>query len=224
MYSAKSASGKILYWWLEQTKLLKSAMRFSEWSHEFEETFRYSREFIVDGLTYDPQKYHTYKFVRHPAMRAASAFVHLLMFPGSFGLLPEKGKYSISFLEFLDMLENTDLMQRDGHCRPQLTGGEMGGLVRPKLLKLECGLETHFAFLERQHSLPAATFEQNPRIRSILAVHTKQPQARISAGPADRIRFGEIPISKSLPTSDVIDRIYALYRGDFEAYGYGQTV
>ena len=115
-------------------------------------------------------------------------------------------------------------MQRDGRCRPQLTGGEISGLVRPQLLKLEDGLEKHFAFLERQHGLPAATFEQNPRIRSILAVHTKRPQARIAAGPADRIRFGEIPMSKSLLTPDAIDRIYALYRGDFEAYGYGQTV
>ena len=224
MYSAKAASGKILYWWLEQAKVLDCALRFSVWSHEFEETFRLSREYIGDSLTYDPDKYTTYKFVRHPVLRAISTFVHMLIFPASFGLLPENSKYGISFLEFLDLLQNTDLMQRDGHCRPQLSAVEASGIVRPKLLKLEEGLESHFAVLERQHRLPPTTFEREPSIRKTLLIHSKQPRARVAAKPTDRIRFGQVPISKCLLTPEAIGRIYALYRDDFQAYGYEQTV
>lgn len=224
MYSAKVASGKILYWWLEQAKLLDCALRFSVWSHEFEETFRVSREYIADGLTYDPDKYTTYKFVRHPILRTISTFVHMLMFPASFGLLPETRKYGISFLEFLDLLQNTDLMQRDGHCRPQLSAVEASGIVRPKLLKLEERLESHFAALERQHGLSPTTFEREPSIRKTLLIHTKQLRACVVAKPGDRIRFGQIPISKYFLTPETIERVYALYRGDFQAYGYERTI
>jgi len=224
MYSAKSASAKILYWWLEQMQLLKCAQRFAIWSHEFEETFRFSREYIADSLTYDPEKYRTYKFVRHPVLRVVSAFTHMLMFPASFGLMPEKGKSGLSILEFFDLLQNTDLMERDGHCRPQLTNAEASGLIRPQLLKLEDGLESHFAWLEKQHDLPAAAFEREPRINKILIEHTKQRHPSVAAAPHEQVRFGHIPQSKPLLTPDVIDRIYSLYRGDFEAYGYKRAV
>lgn len=224
MYSAKSASGKILYWWLEQIQMLKSAQRFAVWSHEFEETFRLSSEYIADALTYDPEKYHTYKFVRHPALRAVSTFTHMLNFPKSFGLVPENGKYGMSFLEFLDLMQTSDLLQRDGHCRPQRTRAEASGLIRPKLLKLEDGLESHFAWLEKQHDLPPATFESDSKISKILKKHTKQPRSRVAAGPNDQVRFGHIPQASSLLTPNALDRVYSLYRDDFEAYGYEPEV
>ena len=220
MFSAKCASAKILYWWLEQAELLKCALHFTSWPHDFEEIFRLSRDYIADGLTFDPDRYRTYKFVRNPLPRATSTFAHLLRFPRAFGLTTAPRRQSLSFLEYLDLLSSTDIMQRDVHCRPQLTSTETAGAIKPVILKIEDGLEAHLAELEQRHGLPSSTFEQDPEISMILRNHARQPQARISVGPTEQIRFGDIPSSRPLLTPETIGRLYALYRCDFDAYGY----
>ena len=219
MYVAKGASGKILYWWLEKAGLLECALQFSEWSHVFREVYRQSRDFIADGLMFDPEKYHVYKFVRNPLQRAVSMFTHFLTFPATAGVAPGKD-VRFSFLDFLDHLRTTDLMQRDPHFGLQLSSGEAAGKVKPTILKLERGLEAHFAFLEQRHGLPRSKFQDHWEIIKTLQIHTKQPSARICAGPAEKIRFGEVPHAGPLLTRDVVDQIYELYRCDFEAYGY----
>jgi hypothetical protein len=220
MFSAKCASARIFYWWLQQADLLKCALRFSPWSHDFEQIFRLSRYHIEDGLTFDPDRYRTYKFVRNPLLRATSAFTHLLTDPRGFGLTVAAHRQSLSFLEYLDLLSSTDIMQRDGHFQPQLTATEAAGAIKPVILKIEDGLEAHLAELEQRHGLPSSTFEQDPEISMILRNHTRQSQPRISVGPTEQIRFGDIPCSRPLLTPETIGQLYALYRCDFDAYGY----
>jgi hypothetical protein len=223
MYVAKCASGKILYWWLEKASLLECAMRFSDWSHEFREIYRQSREFIADRLMFDPEKYNVYKFVRDPLQRTVSMFTHFLTFPSAAGIAPGNNN-RFSFVDFLQHLRSTDLMQRDPHFGPQLGNAEASGKIKPTILKLEDGLNSHFAFLEQRHRLPRSTFQDHWEISETLRIHTKQPSARISAGPAEKVSFGEIPHAGPLLTGEVIDQIYELYRCDFEAYGYERPV
>jgi Sulfotransferase family len=224
MYTPKCASAKIVYWWLEKAGLLELAMRFDPWSHAFANRFQRSREFIADALAYDPKKYHTYKFVRDPLVRTVSMFTHFMMDRGTFtaSLGPEKSTYS--FLEFLHLLRSTDLMQRDDHFRPQITKAESLGRIRPIILKIEDGLEKHFAALEREHAMPPAEFAKNPEIKQILRGHTKQSHATVLLGPSDLLQFGTIPFAKKLLTPETIDQIYDLYRTDFDAYGYEPTL
>src|SRR5581483_11093971 len=224
MYTPKCASGKILFWWLEQAGLLNTALRFYAWPHEFEERYRLSREYLSNALAYEPARYRTFKFVRNPILRAVSTFTHFLMFPASFGLPLRPDQHSASFFEFLEFLKTTDVMERDGHCRPQRSKAEEDGLIRPTVLKIEDGLDDHLAAIEREFDLPPAIFEYDPQIGQTLYVHHKQQQARIAAGPAEQIRFGQIPIAKHLITPELIDRVYSIYRGDFEAYGYAPKV
>ena len=223
MYTPKCASAKIVYWWLEQAGLLDSAMRFDSWSHAFADRFHSSREYVAEALTYDPGKYRTYKFVRHPLHRAASMFTHFLVHTGDFSRWFGPQKLTCSFLEFLHLLRTTDLMQHDVHYSPQVTRAEAGGFVRPSVLKIEDGLDKHFTALEREHGLPPAEFAKNPEIRRILLNHTTQSRASAVVGPADPVRFRSIPFGKNLLTPETIDQIYALYRADFEAYGYEPT-
>lgn len=219
MYSPKCASAKILYWWIEKIDLLPTALRFSPWSHDFESIYRLSEEYIRGGLRYDPRKWRSYKFVRHPVLRAVSTFTHFLSFPRAFNI--SLGDASgCSFVRFLDIVAETGLMARDAHCRLQTTRAEKEGLVRPVALKLEDGLDRHLAEIERKFGLRQSTFEHDPEIAYILRHHAKQPGARLDAGPHDVIPFGQVPLARSLIGPDAVARIHDMYRLDFDTYGY----
>jgi hypothetical protein len=217
MYSAKCASLTIVTWWLEHRGLLETALRFSDWPHDFGELIEGSREYIEDGLGFDPQRYQSYKFVRNPLLRAVSGFSHFLADPGPFGGVPGEG---MSFLEFLQHLRRTDYLGRDVHFRPQATPQEEEGLIRPTNLRLEEGLEVHFRAIESRHGLARADYGNKAQIRKMLMTNARQGRSELPAGPETRLRFGAIPNYRALLTADAIAEINSLYRCDFDLYHY----
>ena len=218
MYSGKCGSARVVFWWLGQKNLLETALKFSEWSHSFENIYRSSRDYVQDALTFDPGRYQVYKFVRNPLTRAVSSFTQLLRHPDHFGIPAEEKR--ISFMEFLERVAGTNFMGGDGHFRPQLSKLEEQGRISPKIFKIEQGLNSHFRSLELEHRLPASDYEAHPEVRQNLAAHVRQDRAVISIGPEAKIPYHSAPDYRALLTPNSIRKIYDLYRMDFEAYGY----
>jgi hypothetical protein len=219
LHSPKCASATIVYWWMEQAGLFDSGMRFSLWSHNFENLFHESEEYTSSALSFHPDRYHLYKFVRHPVHRVLSSFSHVLGYPETFPL--ESGRTSLSFNEFLEMLRSTDYLQRDGHFYPQMTAAERYGKVSPTILKIENGLDKILRLVESKHGLPhAERFRRDPDARKIIINHTKENRTQISVGPDVRVPYGKIPAYGPLLTDETLKKIHFLYKEDFEAYGY----
>jgi hypothetical protein len=218
MFSPKCASASIVYWWLEQAGLLDCAMRFFQFSHDFETLFRSSREYVATALGFDPGRYAIYKFVRNPVKRALSCFAHLLNDPPAFGVpLDEK---AMSFMDFLSRLRASNFLG-DPHFAPQLTRAEELGRLSPVVLRIEDGLQDHLRAIESRHGLPRAGFERNPEINRVLWGHSFVGQSDISVrGPNEKVPFRRIPEYANLLTPESLRDIDSLYRGDFEAYGY----
>ena len=221
MFTPKCASARIVYWWLDQAKMLDFARKFSVWSHAFENVFRSSRDYLESALSFDPDRYSVYKFVRNPLSRAVSGFTHLLIYPDTFGL--SGAQRSMSFMEFLDHL-GAGAFNNDPHFRPQITPEEEAGKVSPQILKIEDGLERHFRALESAHGLPRASFAARAEIADVLRSHAKQHQRMVSAGPSVKIPFRVVPDYRALLTPETAERIHALYARDFETYGYSPAL
>ena len=219
MYSPKCASAKLVYWWLEQSDLLKCALRFTSWSHDFEIFFRSSREYLEGALGFDASKYTCYKFVRHPVGRIVSGFANFLMHPAAFGCGADaKG---LSFFEFLEWLKETNFCQQNPHFVPQHTKLEAEGEISPIILKIEEGLDVHLKDIERRHGLSRSRFEEVPEICRTLYGHRLEARNRRGpAGPDRRCRFGRVPHYSSLITKESVHMISDLYRQDLEAYSY----
>jgi len=218
MYTPKCASAKLLYWWQEQSGLLEAALKFANWSHSFEYLYRMSRAYLDDALTFDPARYAVYKFVRNPLFRVVSSFTHLLAFPDYFGLRTDDKR--LSFMGFLEQLEATNYFDNEPHFTAQFTKLEEEGIVRPHILKIEEGMDTHLRALEGAHGLPSTTYQNHPEIRQMILSHAKQGRRNRFVGPHVRIPYYSIPDQKMLLTSEAVSKICELYRVDFEAYGY----
>ena len=222
MYTAKSASAKLVYWWLAQAGLLDFALKFTSWSHSFEEIYRSSRAYLNDALIFDPDRYHIYKFVRSPFLRAVSGFTQLLTYPDAFGLTAYDRP--LSFLDFLDRVQSSHYFNNDFHFRLQQTPNEASGLLRPSILKIEEGLDSHLRNIELGHGLKKANYSARPEIRKTLLDHTRQNRREMFVGPDVPIPFYKVPDGRSLLTAKAMERIYEIYRVDFEAYGYAKQL
>lgn len=217
MFTPKCASATIVSWWLDHANLFAVATRFSFWPHAFDIVFRSSREYLGDALSFDPRRYSVYKFVRNPLLRVASGFTHVLMFPQDFGLAA--GTQSMSFFEFLDRVE-ADGFGNNRHFAPQRTAEEESGRISPRILKIEDGLDSQLRALESAHGLPRASFDTRRETVRTLWDHAWQNRPTASAGPDVRIPLHRIPNYRALLTPEAVKRIYTLYAGDFELYGY----
>lgn len=218
MYTPKCASAKIVYWWQEQSGLLDVGLKFTTWSHSFENLYRGSRAYFEDALIFEPSRYTIYKFVRDPMLRAVSSFTHFLLLPEFFGVA--SSETGISFMKFLELLKETNYLGNEVHVRPQLTEHERSGAVSPVILKLEDDLDAHLRRIESVHNLPETKYERRPEIRRSLTSHSKQGQRNTFAGPFVTIPFLRIPDARSLLTREAAEKIYELYGEDFDAYGY----
>ena len=222
MYTAKAASATLVYWWLDQAGLLDTALKFSTWSHSFEEIYRSSRANLNEVLMFEPARYHLYKFVRNPLSRAVSSFTQLLWAPEVFGFSPYDKPFS--FLEFLDKVQSSHYLNNDFHFRPQQTLLESKGVLRPRILKIEEGMDAHLRNLEISHRLREATYQTRPEIRNIILNHTRQNREDMFVGPDVPVPFYRTPAKRSLLTAEAVERINHIYRADFEAYGYAKQL
>jgi hypothetical protein len=218
MYSARCGSVRLVYWWLQQKNLLDVSLRFTIWPHDFETMYRGSRENIAAALSFQPEKYLVYKFVRHPVSRMLSTFRHFLQVSRSYGFTTDKP--GISFHEFLDAVHATDYFAGNTHCAPQLTKLEIAGRIQPTVIKIEDGFNAQLHALEAKHGLPKSDFDLIPEIKRLLRGHTVRPLGIVSAKPDTQIRFGSTPDDRRLLNDGVRQKIFALYRADFDAYGY----
>jgi hypothetical protein len=217
MYTPRCASAKLVFWWLKQAGLLDLSLRFTDWSHDFETVYRNSREYIAAALNFDPSRNFLYKFVRHPVTRILSVFRHCLQVPDGYGILANCAK--LSFEEFLELLQTTNYLE-NAHCLPQITAHEKSEKIKPIILKIEDGLDSHLEKLELAHGLSPNHIDSNPEVRQVLQRHSRRPRRRFTADPKTRIPVGRSPDYRFLVTEDIKPKIYELYRADFDAYGY----
>ena len=201
MYTPKCASARIVYWWLKQVDLLDCALRFSEWSHDFEGVYRQSREYIATALSFAPKKYSIYKFVRHPLTRALSAFRHCLQYPEGYFILTDRT--GMSFHQYLDLLQTTNYLE-NVHCLPQITTHESADRIRPIILKIEDGLDTHLRMLDMKHGLRRTASIPFPRSGKCCSNIPPGHGVAFRSGPTQKFRSGEARITaRSSPmTSD----------------------
>jgi hypothetical protein len=218
MYSAKCGSSSIVYWWLGQLNLLEISSRFSLWSHEFEQVYRLSRENVINYLSFNPDDYATYKFVRNPFTRALSSFRFFLKSPEFFSYRPRND--GLSFNEFLDDLRASNYCNSDVHFTPQLTSVEAAGLIKPRILKTEDGINNHFRMLERVHSLDPIDLNSVASVRQAIRDHLRSATVPVRVGPDEVVKFRQAPAPEGLLTSETIQKIASLYEADLNAYGY----
>jgi len=228
LFSAKSGCTYAVKWFFHHAGVLADAMAFSRWIHDYRRKVFYRREgyddelrWVMDGGT------RILKVVRHPLTRAVSSFLHVVRdgydierASAFFGRPLGLGS-GISFREWVTYLEHEDLRDCNIHHRLQAHEAELEGLVRPGvIIRLEEG-SAPFERLEEEWGLPRADHEG------------LQPSHHHTRRRTDDDRFygdeiaalgpefdGELPPTENFYDDDLRRRVTALYREDFERYGY----
>jgi hypothetical protein len=205
-----------------QMGLLEKALEYHSWIHEYR-MHVFSKEFptqLSDIL--HPENY-TFKVVRNPYIRAVSAYIHTMkksvMHPPVAGVLNRKDA-NISFEQFVEFLSKSDLTSCDPHYALQKKYFEFDhpGCFR-KIVHLE--------------NLEAGIREVNEEGRQHfdLTGLSSHHHAEIADGftkDAHRIRWSDladqIPPHLSFFNTELANKVYHLYKADFEDYGYSSKL
>ena len=227
MWSPKAACTTVISWAFHHNGLLEEALAFSPWVHRYrlrryQKTGRY-----LDRLAHPGRRSrHVVKIVRNPFERAVSSFIHAYRHGYEDAALaallgrPVDTQRRFSFREFVQFLEGIDLMRCNLHHRLQVTPLELHVLfgLRPhQIIRIEDGLESALAGIERQFGLPPTDFSQ-PAFRS--SHHTARVASSTAAADQIELSIHHLPAAAAFYDADLAARIGRLYAEDFERYGY----
>jgi len=232
LYSPKAACTQVMIWFLHQLGHLRAARDFHVWPHDYRDyVYRYS-ELYRNAYAMDFTKFKVIRVVRDPYERTVSSYRHMLGYGFRRDSLSNRLRYwnirntGLSFAEFLDCLERSDLTRCNPHYRIQRH-------------PIEDILPVHYLINVSNEDLFKRLNEIEPEIglpRSNIAVaaadwlkelnwHKRPQNTLIDDGHLytrrltwENARVGPWPHYDALLTPQARERIRRCYAVDFEAY------
>ena len=201
-----------------QMGLLEEALAWHSWVHEYRmHVFSKKQPTRLEDIL-SPANY-TFKVVRNPYLRAVSAYVHTMkkevMHAPVAGVLRTKDA-DISFRQFVDFLSKSDLLTCDPHYALQKKYFEFEhpGCFKKivHLEKLEEGIREVNAEGHQHFDLSGLTSHHHTEV-------TDDPGYDVSDLKWSRIA-NSIPPHHAFLNPELTQVLFALYRDDFEDYGY----
>jgi hypothetical protein len=232
VFSAKSACTNVAVWFFHHLGHAKAARDFNPWPHRYRIEVYYRSELYHHSLKQDFSGFKVVRIVRDPFERAVSSFLHVaatrLAEDPEFVRLLGRGDVNrdgMSFTEFLDVLEQTDLQNCDEHYRIQKHPLE--DTLAPDYL-INVSTEDLFARLnavEADLGLPRSDLAASPWINSLrrrrYGNHTAADITDATTMRFNRRRSlrGPWPPYAAFLTPPVRQRLARLYAVDVAAYG-----
>jgi hypothetical protein len=230
IWSAKSGCTFAVKWFLLQRGELQGAQEYSNWIHDYRTgVYRPSEHYMAGVHRAEFGKMRYIRLVRDPYSRTVSSYLHMIRTVGDqnfhrpfnefLGRDIEAGQ-GVSFAEFCDFLEATDVAHCDVHYRQQAHPLETSKLIDidhvVHLEKLERELPP---LVERYGLLPAS-------IAELSASHHNTVRAEATEFAGDQLlRRTEddiYPSYHAFYNDQLASRVRTIYAEDFARYGYGE--
>lgn len=242
MWSEKAACTTIKKWFFSHAGLLKRALNYHRWIHNFEsEVFKSQDGYLEECVEALNSGKPVLKFVRNPYERLYSGYLetcrrHVLTDEDHWStqtrqeiltfLIGENAEiqYAYSFEQFVAWLQTKSERSLDVHLLPQRQAYEK--LVNLRVVKLD-GTDSGFREIEQEFRLKDTSGKPNVYVSG--HHHTKQTRSLkeqinvLSVGvPIQRDKnFLPYDISAdAIARSSVGKKILNMYSQDFSAYGY----
>jgi hypothetical protein len=229
LFSPKSACTSAVIWFYQQAGLIDVARKYDRWPH------RYRTRVFNQGNAFDRaaalglDKFRIVRVVREPLSRCVSSFRHALAsdyarkeLNAVLGM-PLEGPLSLSFEQWVDFLERSDLFSCDTHHRVQYHPVER--LRKPDFI-INVSRQDLYTELNRIEQLLGLPHTDFPNLDWLQRMHRHRDfHHRIDLVDAasvplgrEEARNGPWPTNGALLRDDLKARLRVLYRVDFDAY------
>ncbi len=201
--------------------LLEEALAYNSWIHEYRmHVFTKAHPITIDDLR--NSEYYKIKFVRNPYHRVVSGYLHTMKYEVMHKPVKDalwRWNANISFKSFVKYLSKIDLHTCDPHysLQKKFFENEIPNCFN-KIIKLEQlnegiaeinekkGVHFDLSGLTSNHHL-----EKNHRLTQ-----------NVSRSRWNKIK-NDIPWYTNFYDAALAEKVYALYKEDFEAYGYSKN-
>lgn len=226
-WSPKAGSAVVVAMFLRHMGLLDEALRHHRWVHRYRiDVFNHRFPFSPEML-HDPA-YFKFKVVRNPFHRAVSSYIHAMKF--HYADIPIRAPLrrrdaGISFADFVRFLALRDFRRINSHYAQQKKDYEEGvPVLFDTIVHIE-DLESGIGAINRRRGCRFEFRHENTEIQKLLDSHhtQKHPEVEnVSHMPWSRVCV-RIPDYAAFYTPDLRRQVAALYRDDFETYGYSDA-
>ncbi len=200
--------------------LLEEALAYDSWVHEYRmHVFSVNHPTTVEDIR-DPT-YYKIKFVRNPYHRVVSGFMHTMKYPVMHQPVKKalwRWNANISFKSFVKYLSKIDLHTCDPHYSLQKKD-------------FETGPQNCFDEIIKIENLDHSINDLNARkgfgfdLSGLTSNHHLEKNRNLVANVAttkwSKLQ-NDIPWYSFFYTPALAEKVYSLYREDFEAYGYSK--
>jgi hypothetical protein len=222
-FSPKSGCTSLVRWFFFQIGLLQKAIDYNPWVHLYRGIYQSEQDYkseLTTQLLLDTPKKVTYKLVRNPFKRAVSSFFAEFFIKEVMQNVHTDTNTGFSFIEFLYQIKkigaSKDLINI--HFAQQYVEGEE--LFIQHHIKLE-DFESEIKNIEHKYDLL-----QSPLSDILTSTHHNSKIMTLHVPSAESIKMksleGNLPTYESFYNKETIDLVRAIYKKDFEAYGYNQ--
>jgi len=228
MISGKCGSTFATCWLLFQMNLLDAVFFYSDRANDFFEIYLKSNGYLKHRYDFiEDKNYTVIKIVRNPYERVVSSYFQALAGAGSRGPIDSflgrrtTKKKTFSFAEFISYLESIDLNRCDPHQQAQLHPLEKYGVIKPSHIIDLKNMNKKLRDLEKELNLKEAPLEE---IQSRISHHTIRYKTDKFCGEEYFPGWEtEYPIADDFYNEELRERVAALYKEDYEAYGFQIT-
>lgn len=201
-----------------QMGLLDAAMEYHSWIHEYRMHVFYKNHPVTIDDIRNPSVF-KFKVVRNPYLRAVSSYIHTMKKEVMHEPVRKalwRWNANISFKSFLRYLSKIDIHNCDPHYSLQKKFFEFDfpGCFN-EIVYLE-NLESSIEEINKKHQL-------NFDLSGLTSHHHSKIAGEIS-GNAFKLRWNKIkdsiPEYKYFYNEEVAEKVYGIYKEDFETYGF----
>ena len=237
IFSAKSACTSVVIWFLHQLGQAAAARDYSHWPHRYRSKVYYRGPVYRSAFDHDLENFAVVRVVRDPFDRTVSSFRHALRTRLADRYIPgvlhrwNVSKDGLSFDEFLDFLEHSDLTTCNTHFRIQRHPLEDELPVRHLINVSTEDLFTRLNEVETDLGLPHTDFAELQWLHQADERRTRRERRRRAGArhpdvtdpythrfTQDQAREGPWPSYSAFLTPEARERIARLYAVDLESY------
>ena len=231
LWSPKSACTTMYVWFSYISGFSEDVRKYATWPHRHRMDQYMKSKLYAESIESGMADAKVLRVIRDPYGRAVSIYRHALqtlfadryMEAFSNGRIDAKDGYS--FQTFLDLLEQLDMRRVDVHFRPQFHPLEKTRAVDRVINISKSDLFTEINAFEAMMEIPKTNFEDLNWLHA-LETKRKAKQEPIEGDGLDHVPFsrqqakmGQLPSYDQLLTPLARQRIEAIYKADFDAYG-----
>lgn len=220
-WSPKGGSTILVKMFFKHMGLLEEAYKHHSWIHEYR-MHVYPKSFPITLEDLKNPEYFKFKVVRNPFHRAVSSYIHTMKYEVMHPPLKKsiwRWSANISFKSFVSFLEDTDLKTCDPHYSLQKK-------------EYEYDIPNCFDEIIHLRKLPAALQKMNAEkgfnfnLEGLSSEHHASKNLNSTDVVANK-RWSSvkdnIPGYKNFYTDKIQEKVFNLYREDFDSYGFSST-